>query len=252
MGFTFLYAGLQHLTDRSYFDPSKSGYIGHLVVQYAVGSPIHDFLLGVVAPNAVSFGWMVAGGEILIGFATLTGFLFRVAALAGLMLNFTFFLSATWNAFPFYFGSDIVFVVSWLTLFLTGPQLTHSVDGLLAKRHSSLSWLVTKPAQAKPVSTELKTAKTDTPEMQAQLLIPSNAKSYPKQVREINRAFDQIKKQFVLHRETQTTLEFMRALVICLGVDRNDAVRILNVLQNIVNRQPTEGANTRIGSSIPQ
>jgi len=252
MGFTFVYAGLQHLTDPSYFDPSKSGYIGHLVAQYAVGSPIHDFLLGVVAPNAVSFGWMVAGGEILIGFATLTGFLFRVATLAGLMLNFTFFLSATWNAFPFYFGSDIVFVMCWLTLLLTGPQLPHSVDGFLATRHSSLSWLVTKTAQTKPESTELKPAKIDTAETQAQSLIPSKAKLYPKQVREVNRAFDRIKSQFVLHRETQTTLEFMRALVISLGVDRNDTVRILNVVQNIVNRQPTEGANTRIGSSIPQ
>ena len=252
MGFTFVYAGLQHLTDPSYFDPSKSGYIGHLVAQYAVGSPIHEFLLGVVAPNAVSFGWMVAGGEILIGFATLMGFLFRVAALAGLMLNFTFFLSATWNAFPFYFGSDIVFVMCWLTLLLTGPQLRHSLDGLLAKRHSALNWLVTKSTQPNPVSTESKTAKTDTSERQTQPPISSKAKLYPKQVREINRAFEQIKKQFVLHRETQTTLEFMRALVISLGIDRNDTVRILNVIQNIVNRQPTEGANSRIGSSIPQ
>jgi thiosulfate dehydrogenase [quinone] large subunit len=251
MGFTFVYAGLQHLTDPSYFDPSKSGYIGHLVAQYAVGSPIHDFLLTVVAPNAVSFGWMVASSEVLIGISTLTGFLFRLAALAGLMLNFTFFLSATWNAFPFYFGSDIVFVMCWLTLLLTGPQLTHSVDGLLARSYSSLGWLVTKPTQAKPVNTELKTTKTGTSETHAPL-IPGKAKLYPKQVREINRAFDQIKRQFVLHRETQTTLEFMRALVISLGVDRNDTIRILNVLQNIVNRQPTDGANTRVGSSIRQ
>ncbi|HXZ90605.1 MAG TPA: TQO small subunit DoxD [Candidatus Dormibacteraeota bacterium] len=252
MGLTFVYAGVQHLTDPSYFDPSKSGYIGHLVAQYAVGSPIHGFLLGIVAPNAVSFGWMVASSEVLIGIATLTGFLFRVAALVGLMLNFTFFLSATWSAFPFYFGSDIVFVMCWLTLLLTGPQLTYSVDSLLAARYSSLSWLVTKPAQVKSVSKELKTAKIDTYEAQAPLLIPGKAKLYPKQVREINRAFDQIKGQFVLHRETQTTLEFMRALVISLGVDRNDTVRILNVLQNIVNRQPTEGANTRVGGSIRQ
>jgi len=252
MGLTFLYAGLQHLTDSSYFDPSKSGYIGHLVAQYAVRSPIHGFLLGIVTPNAVSFGWMVAGGEILIGIATLTGCLFRVAALAGLMLNFTFFLSATWNAFPFYFGSDIVFVMCWLTLLLTGPHLSHSVDGFLARRYSSLGWLVTKPTQAKPEIAQLKMAETGTSQLPSPLLIPGRAKLYPKQVREVNRAFDQIKRQFVLHRETQTILEFMRALVISLGVDRDDTVRILNVLQNIVNRQTTEGANTRVGSSVRQ
>jgi len=250
MGLTFVYAGFQHLTDPSYFDPTKSGYVGHLIAQYAVGSPIHDFLVGFVAPNAVIFGWTVATGEIIIGIATLVGFLFRLAAVAGLMLNFTFFLSATWNAFPFYFGSDIVFVMCWLTLLLTGPQARRSVDGLLAARYPSFGWLITKTSPAITVNTELKQAKTSIPESDAQSLISSQAKLYPKQVREINRAFEQIKRQFILHRETQTILEFMRALVISLGVDRNDTVRILSMLQNIVNRRPTEGASTKIGSSI--
>ncbi|HXZ89942.1 MAG TPA: TQO small subunit DoxD [Candidatus Dormibacteraeota bacterium] len=251
-GLTFVYAGLQHLTDPSYFDPTKAGYIGHLVAQYAVASPIHDFLVGFVAPNAVLFGWIVAISEVVVGIATLGGFLFRLAALAGLMLNFTFFLSATWNAFPFYFGSDIVFVMCWLTLLLTGPQPKSSVDGFLATRYPSLGWLVVKTTPSNTMNAELAPAKANTVQRQAQLLISGKAKLYPKQVREINRAFDQIKRQFVLHRETQTTLEFMRALVISLGVDRNDAVRILGMLQNILNRQPTEGASTRVRSSIPQ
>ena len=202
IGFTFLYAGMQHLTDPSYFDSSKAGYVGHLVAQYAIGSPIHDFLLGVVVPNAVSFGWTVAIGEVLVGIATLTGLLFRVAALAGLILNFTFFLSATWNAFPFYFGSDIVFVMCWFTLLLTGPQPKQSIDGLLATRYPSLGWLIAKPTQANPLNVEVKTPMANTAETQTQLLISSKAKLYPKQVGEINRAFDQIKRQFILHRET--------------------------------------------------
>jgi len=202
IGFTFLYAGMQHLTDPSYFDPSKAGYVGHLVAQYAIGSPLHDFLLGVVVPNAVSFGWTVAIGEVLVGIATLTGLLFRVAALAGLILNFTFFLSATWNAFPFYFGSDIVFVMCWFTLLLTGPQPKQSIDGLLATRYPSLGWLIAKPTQANPLSAAVKTPMANTAETQTQLLISSKAKLYPKQVGEINRAFDQIKRQFILHRET--------------------------------------------------
>ena len=251
LGFTFVYAGLQHLTDPSYFDPGKSGYIGHLVAQYAVGSPIHDFMLRVVAPNAVSFGWMVASGEVLIGIATLTGFLFRPAALAGLTLNFTFFLSATWNAFPFYFGSDIVFVMCWLTLLLTGPLPKASVDGLLAQRCPSLNWLVTKPSD-NPPSTWLKPPKINPTETLTHPLVSSKAKLYPRQVREINRAFDEIKKQFVLHRETQTTLEFMRALVISLGVDRNDTIKILGAIQNIVNRRSAEGATVRMENAIQQ
>ena len=243
MGLTFLYAGLQHLTDPSYFDPSKSGYIGHLILQYAVGSPIHNFLIGVVGPNAVSFGWMVAIGEALIGISTLTGFLFRIAALAGLMLNFTFFLSATWSAFPFYFGSDIVFVMCWMTLLLTGPQARQSVDGILAGHYPTLSWLLSKPPNA-ILQTSVATSASQ-PEIK--ITSPERAKLYPKQIHEVDKAFDRIKQQFVMHRETQTILEFVRALVISLGVDRNDTPKILGGLQNIINRRPTTGAHTNEG-----
>jgi thiosulfate dehydrogenase [quinone] large subunit len=250
MGVTFLYAGLQHLTDPSYFDPSKSGYIGHLIAEYAVGSPIHDFLLGVVEPNAVPFGYTVAVAESLIGIATLLGFLFRIAASAGLLLNFTFFLSATWNAFPFYFGSDIVFVMCWLTLVLTGPQLGQSIDAALASRYRFLSWLVSK-TQTIPrmsvVTSVIASASAQTQAPQIQVAIPDGAKLYPGQIREVNKAFERIKQQFVLHRETQTILEFVRAFVVSLGVDRNDASKILSALQNIVNRHPTEGAYSKQG-----
>lgn len=240
MGLTFLYAGLQHLTDPSYFDPSKSGYIGHLITEYAVGSPIHDFLLGVVAPNAVTFGYFVAIGESLIGLAVLFGFLFRFAAFAGLLLNLTFFLSATWNAFPFYFGSDIVFAMCWLTLLLTGPQLGQSIDGVLVRRHPSLGWLASGTAQTNVLVQNV--ASTSAPS-KVPMPISKSAELYPKQVSEVNRAFDRIKLQFISHRETQTTLEFVRALVISLGVDRNDTPKILAALQNLINRTPIRETN---------
>jgi thiosulfate dehydrogenase [quinone] large subunit len=233
MGATFLYAGLQHLTDPSYFDASKPGYIGHLVAQYAVASPIHDFLLGVVAPNAVMFGYLVAVGESLIGAAILLGFLYRIAALAGLVLNFTFFLSATWNAFPYYFGSDIVFVLCWLTLLLTGPQRGLSLDAAMAKRARGLQWLapptIHSPVAAQPIQGDVKPREIG-------IQPPERARLYPKQVAEVNRAFDRIESQFVSHDETQTILEFVRALVISLGVDRNDTPKILNGLRTLIER----------------
>ena len=237
MGLTFLYAGIQHLTDSSFFDPSKSGYIGHLVSAYAVGSPIHDFLFGVVQPNAVAFGYSIALGESLIGVAILLGFFFRVAALAGLLLNFTFFLSATWNAFPFYFGSDIVFVMCWLTLLLTGPQLGQSVDGILVNRFNALGWLAAKPAQ----TTSDMPSQTNEKLVEAQVPLAKRATLFPRQVSEVNKSFDRIKQQFVSHTETQTILEFVRAFVISLGVDRNDTPRLLSALQNLVNRRAGDG-----------
>lgn len=237
MGVTFLYAGIQHLTDPSYFDPSKPGYIGHLISQYAVGSPIHDFLLGIVEPNAVTFGYVVGTGEALIGVAVLIGLLFKVAAFFGLILNFTFFLSATWNAFPFYFGSDIVFVMCWLTLLLTGPQIRWSLDGRMAGSRSSLGWLLTRgPTSMAGAEDSIKPAETRRHEAD----LPKDANLYPKQVNEVNRAFDRIKQQFVSHEEIQTILEFVRAFVISLGVDRNDSKKILTGLESMLNRDAFE------------
>jgi uncharacterized membrane protein YphA (DoxX/SURF4 family) len=237
MGVTFVYAGLQHLTDPSYFDPSKPGYIGHLISQYAIGSPIHDFLLGVVQPNAIAFGYVVGAGETLIGIATLVGFLFRIAAFTGLLLNFTFFLSATWTAFPFYFGSDIVFAACWLTLLLTGPQAGQSIDNVLATRFHSLHWLVARPNQVIAI-----TSPNDAQANQIKVPLARKAVLYPKQVLEVDRAFDRIKQQFVSHRETQTIIEFVRAFVISLGVDRTDTPRLLHGLETLVNRSGGESS----------
>lgn len=233
MGATFLYAGIQHLSDPSYFNSSKPGYIGHLITQYAVGSPIHDFLMGIVVPRAVAFGYLVAVSESLIGLAVILGFLYRIAAVAGLLLNLTFFLSATWNAFPFYFGSDIVFVMCWLTILLTGPQQGLSVDTVIARHASKLRWLAPAPAQlvttSQPVLQEKKSVETS-------IQPPERARFYPRQVAEVNRAFDRIDSQFVSHDETRTILEFVRAFVISLGVDRADASKILAGIRTLVER----------------
>jgi thiosulfate dehydrogenase [quinone] large subunit len=236
MGATFVYAGIQHLTDPSYFDSSKPGYIGHLISQYAVGSPIHDLLLSTVAPNAITVGYVVAVAETVVGAAILLGLLFRVATLAGLLLNFTFFLSATWNAFPFYFGSDIVFVMCWLTLLLTGPQQGLSVDSRIASRFPRMSWLVRTTGMAAPSTV----TPSVVPEAKTEVPIPARAKLYPRQVSEVNRAFERIRQQFVSHEETQTILEFVRAFVISLGVDRNDSKKLLTGLQGLVNRETWE------------
>lgn len=244
MGATFLYAGIQHLTDPSYFNPSKQGYIGHLVVQYAVGSPLHDFIMGVVAPNAVAFGYMVAVGEALIGVAVLLGFLYRIAAVAGLLLNLTFFLSATWNAFPFYFGSDIVFAMCWLTLLLTGPQHGLSVDSAIAKRTPKLRWLAPAPV---PLTGGITKVEEEVQRPETRLQPPERAKLYPRQVAEVNRAFDRINLQFVAHDEIHTILEFVRAFVISLGVDRTDAVKILAGLRQLVERDTWKQAEQQAG-----
>ncbi|HWS84718.1 MAG TPA: TQO small subunit DoxD [Ktedonobacteraceae bacterium] len=124
LGLTFIYAGIQKLTDPQFFNSSMPGYIGTQIKGMAHGSPLHDFLLNIALPHAVLFGWMTLLGEIAVGLAVYAGFFFRPAAFVGMMLSLTFFLSASWNTYPYFFGSDIVFVFCWVTMILGGPLNT--------------------------------------------------------------------------------------------------------------------------------
>jgi thiosulfate dehydrogenase [quinone] large subunit len=123
LGITFVYAGIQKLADPQYFNPKAPGYIGKQIIGFATNSPLH-FLLIHTIEHAVFFGAVVAIGEIAIGLGTLFGVLFRPAAFFGIVINLIFFLTATWHVYPYFYGSDIVFVICWLTLFISGPANT--------------------------------------------------------------------------------------------------------------------------------
>ena len=133
LAITFIYAGIQKLTDPHFFNPAAAGFIGKQIMAFAIGSPIHNFLMHTVLPHAMLFGSVVAFGEIAIGLGTLLGFLFRPAAFFGMLLSLLFFLSASWRVRPYFYGADIVFVFSWITLLLAGPLASGlpSLDALL-------------------------------------------------------------------------------------------------------------------------
>lgn len=139
LGITFIYAGLQKLTDPQFFDPKARGYIGKQIIGFASGSPLHNFLIQVAVPHAHLFGLLIAFGEIAIGIGTILGLLFRPAAFFGLLLSLTFFLTATWRVFPYFYGSDIVFVFCWLTLLLVGPSNIGlpALDDVFVRRYLS-------------------------------------------------------------------------------------------------------------------
>lgn len=136
LGITFIYAGIQKLTDPQYFKPTAPGYIGKQILAFSHNSPIGAFLLHIALPHAHFFGLLVALGELAIGLGALFGFLLRLASFFGLMVSLVFFLSASWNVRPYFYGADIVFVFAWLTLLLAGPLASGlpSFDAALAPR----------------------------------------------------------------------------------------------------------------------
>lgn len=122
LGLTFVYAGLQKVTDAQFFNPTARGFIGRQIAAFANGSPLHDFLLHVALPNATFFGAMVVLGELAIGICVLWGLFLRPAAFFGAFLNLILFLSADWRIYPYFYGSDIVFIFCWITLLIAGPS----------------------------------------------------------------------------------------------------------------------------------
>jgi thiosulfate dehydrogenase (quinone) large subunit len=136
LGITFLYAGIQKLTDPQFFNRSAPGFIGRQIMAFAHGSPIHNVLLHIALPHAVFFGAIIAVGEMAIGIGTLLGFLFRPAAFFGMLLSLLFFLSVSWHVYPYFYGADIVFFFAWTPLLLAGPLGSGlpSIDAVLVRR----------------------------------------------------------------------------------------------------------------------
>jgi thiosulfate dehydrogenase [quinone] large subunit len=133
LGGTFVYAGIQKLSDPGFLNPDAPTYIGTQLEGFADGTP-GGFLLDPALSHAAAAGVGVALLEIMIGALVLMGVLTRPAAAAGLALNLVLFLTATWHTTPYFLGSDIVFVFAWLPFVLAGAEGQPTVGALLARR----------------------------------------------------------------------------------------------------------------------
>jgi len=127
-GVTFIYAGLQKLTDPQFFSPTAPGFIGRQMSGFAHGgSPLAPLLTHLAVPHAAQFGALIALCELWVGLSALTGLLTRLGALGGLAISLTFYLTATWTVHPYFLGADLPYALGWLTLALAGPGL-YSLD----------------------------------------------------------------------------------------------------------------------------
>ena len=140
IGATFVYAGLDKLTDPTFFDSRAPTFIGQQMAGYVrTGSPLSWLLTNLAIPHATFFGALIALGELWVGLATLAGLLTRVAALGGLALSLTFYLTSSWSIQPYFMGPDLPYAMGWLTLLLAGPT-AFSLDayffGAVRRAHS--------------------------------------------------------------------------------------------------------------------
>lgn len=90
-----------------------------------------DFLTGTVIPNADAFAYLTMYGELLVGVALLLGLLTHVGAVAGILLNFNFWLAAGQSGSTF--SLNILMAVA-AAIFIVSPAAKWmSVDRYLAE-----------------------------------------------------------------------------------------------------------------------
>ena len=150
-GGTFLYGGLQKLSNPTFFQASSPFSIQSQLKSSTRVSPIGSLLVP-FQHVAVLIGIVIAVAEIAIGVGTLLGLWGRLAAIGGAILSFNLFLTVSFHASPFYTGSDIVFFFGWLTLILAGGGTRLSLDGWIARRAAHESSLPDPTLVAIPFS----------------------------------------------------------------------------------------------------
>jgi len=137
LGGTFVYAGVQKLSDPGFLHPGSATYIGTQLQGFAHGTPGGFLLRAFALPHPRLAGVGVALLEIAIGLLVTAGLLTRAAATVGLALSLVLFLTNSWRTYPYFLGSDIVFVFAWLPFVLTGASGQAALDTGLARLSAS-------------------------------------------------------------------------------------------------------------------
>ena len=143
LGLTFIYGGVQKLSDPGFLHPGAPTYIGTQLRGFAHGAPGGFLLRAFAIPHPGLAGVGVALVEIAVGLLVTTGLLTRPAAAVGLLLNLVLFLTNSWHTYPYFLGSDIVFVFAWLPFTVVGaarqPALAPVLERIALQRTGARS-----------------------------------------------------------------------------------------------------------------
>ncbi|KND30923.1 membrane protein [Streptomyces acidiscabies] len=132
LGVTFVYAGLDKLTDSAFMKDSGAGSLGDTMRAVRDSSAI-PALVDLALKSPVGFGYAIALGELAVGIGALLGLLTRLAALGGLLISLSLWLTVSWASDPYYYGNDLPYMFCWVPLVLAGASVM-SVDALIRGR----------------------------------------------------------------------------------------------------------------------
>ncbi|MET9887766.1 DoxX family protein [Streptomyces sp. NPDC006430] len=132
LGITFLYAGLDKLTDAAFLSATGDGSIGQQMEAVRDSAALPG-LIELSSHDPVAFGTAMALGELAVGLGAMAGLLTRVAALGGALISLSLWLTVSWPTAPYYYGNDLAYLMAWTPLILAGAPVL-SLDALLHRR----------------------------------------------------------------------------------------------------------------------
>ncbi|MFI2430425.1 DoxX family membrane protein [Streptomyces sp. NPDC018693] len=132
LGITFIYAGLDKLTDSVFMKDSGAGSIGETMSAVRDSAAI-PALVDLALKSPVGFGYAIACGELAVGIGTLLGLLTRLAALGGALISLSLWLTVSWASDPYYYGNDLPYLMAWIPLILAGAPVL-SLDAVWRTR----------------------------------------------------------------------------------------------------------------------
>lgn len=132
LGVTFIYAGLDKLTDSAFMSATGAGSIGEMMEGVRDLSAI-PALVDLSLKSPVGFGYAIALGELAVGIGTLVGLFARIAALGGALISLSLWLTVSWSTEPYYYGNDLAYLMAWLPLILAGAPI-FSADAMIGSR----------------------------------------------------------------------------------------------------------------------
>jgi len=133
IGGTFLFAGLQKLSNSTFWSAANPAGIKAQLEASARVSPVHAILSHLISLST-PIGVSIAIAEVAVGIGVLVGLWTRLAAVGGALLSLTLFLTVSFHAAPYYTGADIVFFFAWMPFIIAGAGGVLSLDAMLASR----------------------------------------------------------------------------------------------------------------------
>ena len=133
LGATFLYAGLDKVTDPAFLSGEGSGSTGAAAGLGARrGGDTRDDRPGAERP-AQAFGIAIAAGEMAVGLGAIVGLWTRLAAFGGVLISLSLWLTVSWASDPYYYGNDLPYMMAWTPLLFAGAP-TLSLDMAISRK----------------------------------------------------------------------------------------------------------------------